>query len=75
MTKIGVVGAGVMGVGVAQSLSAAGEDVVLVDVSENVLDTARAELERATRTARLLRPPSAAGRSTSSSRTSPKTGT
>ncbi|AUX43613.1 3-hydroxybutyryl-CoA dehydrogenase [Sorangium cellulosum] len=38
---VGVVGAGVMGVGVAQSLAQSGHDVVLVDVSEAALARAR----------------------------------
>jgi len=41
MKQIGVVGAGVMGVGVAQSAAQAGFDVVLVDVHDAVLDRAR----------------------------------
>lgn len=47
MTKIqpiGVLGAGVMGVGVAQSLGQADHEVVLVDVSDEVLDRARQTL-------------------------------
>jgi 3-hydroxybutyryl-CoA dehydrogenase len=38
--KIGVVGAGVMGVGVSQALVQTGHQVVLVDISEQVLETA-----------------------------------
>ncbi|MBF0165425.1 MAG: 3-hydroxybutyryl-CoA dehydrogenase [Magnetococcales bacterium] len=40
----GVVGAGVMGVGVAQNLAQCGMDVVLVDISEAVLERARNEI-------------------------------
>lgn len=40
MTVIGVIGAGVMGVGVAQNLAQTGYDVVLVDQSEEILDKA-----------------------------------
>ncbi|WP_055688556.1 3-hydroxyacyl-CoA dehydrogenase family protein [Streptomyces prasinus] len=43
-TTVGVVGAGVMGVGVAQNLAQTGHRVVLVDVSDDVLDNARREL-------------------------------
>ncbi|MGW3678698.1 3-hydroxyacyl-CoA dehydrogenase family protein [Streptomyces prasinus] len=43
-TTVGVVGAGVMGVGVAQNLAQTGHRVVLVDVSDDVLDDARREL-------------------------------
>jgi 3-hydroxybutyryl-CoA dehydrogenase len=46
---VGVVGAGVMGVGVAQSLAQAGHRVLLVDVSDEVLARARAELEKSLR--------------------------
>ncbi|GAB0056472.1 3-hydroxybutyryl-CoA dehydrogenase [Candidatus Magnetaquicoccaceae bacterium FCR-1] len=40
----GVVGAGVMGVGVAQNLAQCGMDVVLVDIAEAVLERARIEI-------------------------------
>jgi len=46
---VGVVGAGVMGVGVAQNLAQTGHRVLLVDVSEAVLERARGELERSLR--------------------------
>jgi 3-hydroxybutyryl-CoA dehydrogenase len=39
--KVGVIGAGVIGVGVAQSLSQTGHSVVLIDIAENILDRAR----------------------------------
>jgi len=39
--KVGVIGAGVIGVGVAQSLAQTGHLVVLVDISEDILDRAR----------------------------------
>lgn len=42
---VGVVGAGVMGVGVAQNLAQTGHRVVLVDVSEPVLDRAKQEMK------------------------------
>lgn len=54
MTVTGVAGAGVMGVGVAQNLAQCGHDVVLVDVSTEVLARARAEIERNCRLSRLL---------------------
>src|SRR4030095_5558368 len=41
--KVGVVGAGVMGVGVGQSLAQTGHEAVLVDVSPEVLERAREE--------------------------------
>ncbi|HET9621307.1 MAG TPA: 3-hydroxyacyl-CoA dehydrogenase NAD-binding domain-containing protein [Kofleriaceae bacterium] len=43
---VGVVGAGVIGSGVAQSLAQAGHRVVLVDVSRDILDQARSGMER-----------------------------
>ncbi|MFD7092772.1 3-hydroxyacyl-CoA dehydrogenase family protein [Streptomyces sp. NPDC056652] len=48
-TTAGVVGAGVMGVGVAQNLAQTGHHVVLVDVSDEVLDNARRELRNSLR--------------------------
>ena len=46
---IGVIGAGVMGVGVAQSLAQAGDGVVLVDLSDAVLGRARSEIRQGVR--------------------------
>jgi len=54
MTVIGVVGAGVMGVGVAQNLAQTGHDVVLVDKDESVLVNALATIERNCRLSRLM---------------------
>lgn len=54
MAVTGVVGAGVIGIGVAQNLAQVGHQVVLVDVSAEKLDRARAELERNCRIGRLL---------------------
>ncbi|MGC2997753.1 3-hydroxyacyl-CoA dehydrogenase family protein [Streptomyces sp. G35A] len=48
-TTVGVVGAGVMGVGVAQNLAQTGHQVVLVDVTDEVLDNARRELRNSLR--------------------------
>ena len=44
--KVGVVGAGVMGVGLGQNLAQSGLEAVLVDISDEVLDHARAEIKR-----------------------------
>lgn len=44
--RIGVIGAGVMGEGVAQNLAQTGHEVVLVDLSEGILDKARSNIER-----------------------------
>ena len=54
MDVIGVVGAGVMGVGVAQNLSSSGYEVVLVDTDERILDEARALITRNCRMSRLM---------------------
>ncbi|HEY3872688.1 MAG TPA: 3-hydroxyacyl-CoA dehydrogenase NAD-binding domain-containing protein [Actinocrinis sp.] len=53
---IGVVGAGTIGTGVAQSLSQAGHKVVLVDTSADALERAGAEIGRAVRFQRLVAP-------------------
>ncbi|MFF5449604.1 3-hydroxyacyl-CoA dehydrogenase family protein [Streptomyces sp. NPDC012888] len=53
---VGVIGAGVMGVGVAQNLAQTGHRVVLVDVSEEVLDNARKELRTSLRTWAMFNP-------------------
>lgn len=54
MSVIGVVGAGVMGVGVAQNLATSGYEVILVDRDEEILTAARATLNRNCRLSRLL---------------------
>jgi len=54
MTRVGVVGAGVMGAGVTQDLVAHGHDVVLVDRSDGVLAAAKEEIDRYALMARLL---------------------
>ncbi|MEA2603404.1 MAG: 3-hydroxybutyryl-CoA dehydrogenase [Acidobacteriota bacterium] len=47
--KVGVVGAGVIGVGVAQSLAQTGHETVLVDVSDEILEKARGEIRKSLR--------------------------
>ena len=54
MTLVGVVGAGVMGVGVAQNLAQTGHDVILVDKDEETLREALALIERNCRMSRLM---------------------
>jgi 3-hydroxybutyryl-CoA dehydrogenase len=54
MAVTGVVGAGVMGIGVAQDFAAAGHEVVLVDTEERILDEARAAITRNCRLSRLM---------------------
>jgi len=51
---IGVIGAGVMGVGLAQNLAQTGHDVVLVDVSQAILEKARKQIYQNVRFARML---------------------
>ena len=50
----GVVGAGVMGVGVAQNLAQAGHRVILLDMSEEILKRAREEIAKNIRFQRLF---------------------
>ncbi|AEW99627.1 3-hydroxyacyl-CoA dehydrogenase family protein [Streptantibioticus cattleyicolor] len=54
MTLTGVVGAGVMGAGVAQNLAQAGHDVVLVDNDPDAVTKALSTIELNCRTSRLL---------------------
>jgi 3-hydroxybutyryl-CoA dehydrogenase len=54
MSVIGVVGAGVMGIGVAQNLAQCGHEVVLVDKDEEILTAARAAIIRNCRMSRLM---------------------
>jgi 3-hydroxybutyryl-CoA dehydrogenase len=44
--KVGVIGAGVMGVGVGQNLAQTGHEAVLVDVSDEILERARGEIRK-----------------------------
>ncbi|SEL55432.1 3-hydroxybutyryl-CoA dehydrogenase [Paenibacillus sp. OK003] len=44
MKKIGVVGAGVMGRGVAQNFAQSGYPVILIDIDESILENAREEI-------------------------------
>lgn len=50
---VGVVGAGVMGVGVAQNLAQTGHKVFLVDVSESILEHAKEEITKNIRLQRM----------------------
>jgi len=51
---IGVIGAGVMGCGVTQNLVQSGYNVVLVDISEEILDKAKKKIKEAVRLYKLL---------------------
>ena len=57
MSRVGVLGAGVMGQGVAESLGHAGHEVVLVDVGPEPLEAARVQIERDARMSRMLSGP------------------
>ena len=46
MKKIGVVGAGVMGAGIAELFSSKGHDVTVVDVNETILEKAKERIAR-----------------------------
>jgi len=52
---IGVVGAGVMGRGLAQVLAEAGYNVVLTDISQPILEAAREDIARSIKLAMLMR--------------------
>jgi 3-hydroxybutyryl-CoA dehydrogenase len=54
MMQIGVIGAGVMGTGLTQDLVAHGFGVVLIDRSQDALDTARHDIEGYGRFSRML---------------------
>jgi 3-hydroxybutyryl-CoA dehydrogenase len=54
MAAVGVAGAGVMGVGVAQNLAQAGHEVILIDTSTEVLARAREQIRRNCRASRLF---------------------
>ncbi|AFZ17612.1 3-hydroxyacyl-CoA dehydrogenase family protein [Allocoleopsis franciscana] len=43
---VGVVGAGVMGIGVAQNLAQTGHQVILVDISDKILEQAKQEISK-----------------------------
>ncbi len=46
MYHVGIIGAGVMGTGVAQSVAQAGHEVTLIDMSEEILEKAKEEIKR-----------------------------
>ncbi|MGX1760978.1 3-hydroxyacyl-CoA dehydrogenase family protein [Streptomyces lydicus] len=56
MRKVGVIGAGTIGRGVAQSLAEGGFDVVLVDVTRDRTDEALNQIKRDLRFQRMFRP-------------------
>lgn len=54
---VGVVGAGVMGRGLSQALAQIGREVVLTDISEDILESALNEIHASVRLGRLFRKP------------------
>lgn len=46
---VGVLGAGVMGIGVAQHLAQTGHEVILLDISDSILEKAKQEIKNNTR--------------------------
>lgn len=57
---VGVVGAGIMGAGVAQNLAQTGHQVILVDVAEPQLERARSDIRQGLRLRRLMKTPASA---------------
>lgn len=53
--KVGVIGAGTMGIGVAVDLSLHGLETVIIDTTKELLDKAKMEIERTIRMAPLLK--------------------
>ena len=52
--RIGVIGAGVMGIGLAQNLAQTNHQVVLVDVTTSALEQAKTKIQQNVRFAKLL---------------------
>lgn len=57
LKRIGVIGAGVMGIGVAQALAQTQHDVVLIDIQDDILAQARDQIYQNIRLGRLFNPP------------------
>lgn len=62
LKRIGVIGAGVMGVGVAQALAQTQHDVVLIDIHDEILAQARDKIYQNIRLSRLFNPPKESGK-------------
>jgi 3-hydroxybutyryl-CoA dehydrogenase len=58
MSLVGVIGAGVMGRGVAQNLIQSGIDTILLDISSDSLESAKTEIENKIRLSSLFKKPS-----------------
>ncbi len=54
LRRIGVIGAGVMGIGVAQTLAQTQHDVILIDINNDILDHAKGEIYQNIRLSRLF---------------------
>lgn len=54
LKRIGVIGAGVMGIGVAQTLAQTQHDVILIDINNDILDHAKGEIYQNIRLSRLF---------------------
>mgnify|MGYP000628053638 CR=1 FL=1 len=54
MNKIGVIGAGVMGRGVAQNLAESGYEVIIHDLSDEILEEAKLEIKKSIRLRQLF---------------------
>jgi 3-hydroxybutyryl-CoA dehydrogenase len=52
---VGVIGAGVMGVGVAQNLAETSHQVILLDVSQEILERAKNEIQKSVRINRMFK--------------------
>ncbi len=57
LKRIGVIGAGVMGIGVAQALAQTQHDVVLIDIQDEILAQARDQIYQNIRLSRLFNSP------------------
>ena len=54
-SPVGVIGAGVMGVGVAQDLAQTGHQVILIDISDEILERAEQQIKRNVRLHHLVK--------------------
>ena len=52
--QVGVIGAGVMGIGLAQNLAQTGHQVILIDISDEALEKAKVEIHKNVRFARMF---------------------
>lgn len=69
--RIGVIGAGVMGIGVSQNLAQTNHDVVLVDVATSALEQAKAQIRQNVRFAKMFGLMSKQGKSSTDLKATP----